>query len=92
MKKGKAKVGNNTKVLGICEDGISTASQFAAAMSALMSDLAAERISHQTANAICNAGGKLLKIVEMQYRYGPKGKEAPKNFLLVEKVEQPLVQ
>lgn len=39
-------------------------------MSALMSDLLNGRMDPQAGNAVCNAGGKLLKIVEMQYRYG----------------------
>lgn len=39
-------------------------------MSALMTDLIAGTVSPQAANAACNAGGKLLRIVEMQGRYG----------------------
>lgn len=41
-------------------------------MSELIGDIATERISAPRANAICNAGGKLLKTVELQHRYGPK--------------------
>lgn len=45
-------------------------------MSALIGDIAAQRIDARAANAICNAGGKLLKIVEMQHKYGgPKTDE-----------------
>jgi hypothetical protein len=39
-------------------------------MSALMSDVIEGRIAPQVANAVVNAGGKLLKVVEMQIRYG----------------------
>lgn len=39
-------------------------------MSALMSDLIDGAITPIVANATVNAGGKLLKVVEMQYRYG----------------------
>lgn len=35
-----------------------------------MEDLIAGRITPAVANATCNAGSKLLKVVEMQYRYG----------------------
>ena len=42
-------------------------------MSALMSDLIEGRVTPQIGNATCNAGGKLLKIVEMQYKYGVDG-------------------
>lgn len=34
-----------------------------------------DRIEAAAANAICNAGGKLLKIVEMQHKYGGKDHE-----------------
>jgi hypothetical protein len=39
-------------------------------MSALMSDIIAGRVTPAVGNAACNAGGKLLKVVEMQYKYG----------------------
>lgn len=39
-------------------------------MSALMSDTISGRISPQVANATVNAGGKLLKVVELQMKYG----------------------
>lgn len=35
-----------------------------------MSDLIEGKMSPAVANAVCNAGGKLLKIVEMQHKYG----------------------
>ncbi len=50
--------------------GIKTAGEFAAFMSGLMSDLIDGSISPQVGNAVVNAGGKLLKVVEMQYRWG----------------------
>ena len=56
--------------LAISERGISTGSEFAGLMSALMGDIIAGRVTPAIGNAACNAGGKLLKIVEMQYRYG----------------------
>lgn len=39
-------------------------------MSTLMCDLISCDISPQIANAVVNAGGKLLKVVEMQHKYG----------------------
>lgn len=39
-------------------------------MSALMSDLVEGRIAPNIGNATCNAGGKLLRIVELQIKYG----------------------
>jgi hypothetical protein len=39
-------------------------------MSAIMTDLIVGSITPQTSNAVCNAGGKLLKVVELQLKYG----------------------
>lgn len=35
-----------------------------------MGDIISQRITPQVGNAVCNAGGKLLKVVELQMRYG----------------------
>ena len=53
----------------IAGQGVSTGQDFAMLMSALMSDVIAGEISAGTCNAAVNAGGKLLKVVEMQMRY-----------------------
>lgn len=42
-------------------------------MSSLMSDVISGSVNPQVANAVVNAGGKLLKVVEMQYKYGKVG-------------------
>ena len=52
---------------------IRTGRDFANCMSALMSDIISGRITPAVGNAACNAGGKLLKVVEMQAKYGTKG-------------------
>lgn len=44
-------------------------------MSALMSDVVSGAVAPQVGNAACNAGGKLLKVVELQYKYGTNTKE-----------------
>ena len=56
--------------LAIATRGVKTGSQFAALMSATISDLISGAITPQVGNAVCNAGGKLLKVVEMQYKWG----------------------
>jgi hypothetical protein len=64
--------------------GVYSASEFAALMLALISDLINGRISPQVGNAVVNASGKLLKIVEMQHRYGnPTGDRGYKELALV---------
>lgn len=50
-------------------------------MSALMSDVIDGSISPNVANAAVNAGGKLLKVVEMQYRYGTPANEQRQKVL-----------
>lgn len=52
--------------------GIRTASDFAHLMSAMMSDIIDGSITPAVGNAACNAGGKLLKVVEMNMKYGTK--------------------
>lgn len=37
-----------------------------------MADVMDDRLTTEKALALCNAGGKLLKCVEMQYQYGSK--------------------
>jgi hypothetical protein len=51
-------------------------------MSALMSDVIDGTISPNIANATVNAGGKLLKVVEMQYRYGSPKESKPLTLTL----------
>jgi hypothetical protein len=52
-------------------------------MSALMSDLIEGRVTPSVGNATCNAGGKLLKVVELQYKYGTKGVGTGEKTLLL---------
>ena len=56
--------------LKIASKGVKTAGDFANLMSGLMSDLIEGRVTAQVGNATCNAGGKLLRVVELQYKYG----------------------
>ena len=68
--------------LAISARGVKTGEDFANLMSALMSDVLEGRISPDIANASCNAGGKLLKVVEMQYRYGKQTENRAPTFML----------
>jgi hypothetical protein len=54
----------------IAEQPITNGHQFAQLMSALMADVITGAKTPDVVNASCNAGGKLLKIVEMQLKYG----------------------
>lgn len=74
---------SESKTLKYAKGGIKTGSDFAGYMSAVMSDLIEGRITPQIANAACNAGGKLLKVVEMQYKYGKKSGNKARDLNLV---------
>lgn len=75
-KNGKATVEKHEKVqheptrIAIAKAGINDSIQFAKFMSAIMTDVACGCMTPEEANASCNAGGKMLKVVEMQMKYG----------------------
>ena len=57
--------------LALARAGVVTGQDFARLMSAVMSDVIEGAMTPEVANATVNAGGKLLKVVEMQYKYAP---------------------
>lgn len=59
-----------TRSAPIAKRGIRTTQDFAELMSALMSDIIEERIPPDIANATVKAGQQMLKVVEMQIKYG----------------------
>lgn len=70
------------RCLSIFDKGIHTSKDFALGMSGLMSDLIDGRITPSVGNATCNAGGKLLKVIELQHKYGTKrGEDRTELFL-----------
>jgi hypothetical protein len=89
-KNGKAVVNGSTNLakgtprsLPIAQKGVRTGHDFATLMSSLMSDLIEGKVTPSIGNATCNAGGKLLKVVEMQYKYGTQGPGAGTKTLLL---------
>lgn len=73
----------NPRSLAISQRGIRTGDDFANLMSALMSDVIEGALNPVVVNAAVNAGGKLLKVVEMEHRYGPRGhSERPQTMTL----------
>ncbi len=76
METGKKKAGRseavNQSTRSTYRGHVKTGSDFAAMMSCLMHDLLNDKIHPNRANAICNAGGKLLKIVELERKYGTR--------------------
>lgn len=52
------------------EGGVSNSQQFIRGFSVLLGDIVAGRISHKQANAVANAGSKMLKAAELEQKYG----------------------
>ena len=76
METGKKKAGRsenaNQSTRSSYRGHVKTGADFAEMMSCLMYDLLNDKIHPNRANAICNAGGKLLKMVELERKYGTK--------------------
>lgn len=79
-----AHMGNQppARCIKIAEKGIRTDRDFAALMSSLMTDLVSGRVPPNVGNAMCNAGGKLLRVVELTQRYGTRGTGREKRLQL----------
>lgn len=58
-------------------------------MSALLSDTIAGRIDPRVSNAACNISGKLLKCVELQFKYGRKVEGLETRLLELTPVTEP---
>lgn len=68
--------------VAIAQEGVQTSGQFCNLMSALMSDLLMGKVTPQCGNAVVNAGGKLLKTVELEQKYGIDGDDHTKMLRL----------
>jgi hypothetical protein len=70
--------------LTIAERGINSSGDFRNFMSALMTDVIRGALSPEVTNAACNAGGKLLKMVELEFKFasnpGKRTRELPVAF------------
>ena len=69
-KANKAVIIAESRSLRLARDGINNSRQFTEVFSGLIVDLAEQKMTASIANAMCNAGGKLLKMVELEIRYG----------------------
>lgn len=87
-KRQSASAAGSPRSARVAAKGIRTGHDFANLMSALMSDLIDGRVAPNIGNATCNAGGKLLKVVEMQIKYGVAGPGQQKVLTL--SLEQPM--
>ena len=67
--------------LSIGERGVRTAQDFAQFMSAMMGDVISGRLSATKAATATRSGMALLKVIEMQYRYGSETEQPGKRTL-----------
>lgn len=72
------------RVLTIAKRGIRNTKDFGIFMSLLMSDLVEGLIPPEVGNAAVNAGGKLLKSVELERRFGSTGSDNVKVLQLAD--------
>ena len=65
--------------LAVAGKGIKTSYDFASFMSCLMADLVSGKVPPDVGKAACTAGSHLLKVVEMQHKFGKSkdGKQTP---------------
>lgn len=77
------------KAAAVAACGVTTGYEFANLMSALMSDLIDGRITPNIGNATCKAAGQLLRVVELQMKYGTPQENGGKVLKLA--MNQPLV-
>jgi len=63
----------------VARTGIKDSVDFTNLFSGLIADLAEQKVTAGVANAMCNAGGKVLKMVELEIRYGQHVPGHPNN-------------
>lgn len=78
--------------LRIAQRGIHSSRDFRDLMSALMSDVISGAVTASVTNAACNAGGKMLKMVELEYKYATRPKTTQNPILTIAFEEPPAVQ
>ena len=72
---------NAPRSVALMEAGVRTSKDFVNAMSALMGDIVSGRVSPVMARSITGAGNALLRVVEMQHKYGKAAAEGEPKVL-----------
>lgn len=82
---GVSKLTKRSRSAEIASNGIKTSSDMKNFMLSLIPDILDGDVSIAAANATCNAAGKMLKMVELELRYGREGqpKEKESNCLML---------
>lgn len=72
------------RCIAVAERGIRTGADMAEFMSLAMGDIVSNRLTPSKGNAAINAAGKLLKVVELRFKYGkPMGDSDLQDVILV---------
>jgi hypothetical protein len=77
-----AQTDGQPRSLSIGNAGLHTTADVRRFVSALMGDVVAGRLSPNVTNAACSACSKLLKVVELEYKYGTSP-ERPRGVLTI---------
>jgi hypothetical protein len=65
--------------LRIAERGVRNSGDFRDLMSSMMSDVIRGALTPDVTNAACNAAGKLLKMVELEYKFLTSPERQPRR-------------
>jgi hypothetical protein len=74
---------STSKTFQLAQNGVQTSQEFCDLMSSLMTDVLTGKVDPDVANAACNAGGKVIRLVELQYKYGKRVPGAPGSNMLL---------
>lgn len=69
--------------LPVIQRGVTNSLDARNLMIAVASDLITGALAANVGAGVCNAIGKLCKIVEMEFKYGPKSPDSPNRFLVL---------
>jgi len=75
--------------LEIAAVGVRTSRDFRDLMSAIMSDVIGGKLTPSVTNAACNAGGKLLKMVELEMKYATEPQRSGREISVAFEDESP---
>jgi hypothetical protein len=91
-KKDSANVEKAPTAAKLADAGIATGADFSRVMAALLADTVAGRIEPNRANAACNVAGKLIRMVEMQHKYGKQVNGSGERLLALTPIAEAIAQ
>ena len=74
---------HDSRSVKVARGGITNSREFTDLFSGLIADLAEQLVTASIANAMCNAGGKILKMVELEIRHGQQVPGATRRLLTI---------